>query len=85
MEQHVLEGTWEEMARHAEEFAGRRVRVTVLDEAIMPNPRNEAMLAVLERSQERLKDLPIGGSTEETLKMIREARGGKMWGYEPTE
>jgi hypothetical protein len=48
-------------------------------------PRNEAMLAVLRRSAERHKDMPVSGSTEETLKMIRRARGGEMWGYEPSE
>lgn len=47
---------------------------------------NEAMLAVLQRSAERMKDLPVSGSTEETLKMIRRARGGEMWGYDyPTD
>ena len=50
------------------------------------NPqRNEAMLAALQRSAERLKDMPVRGSTEETLKMIRRARAGEMWGYEPTD
>jgi len=48
-------------------------------------PRNDAMLAVIRRTKERLKNMPVRGSTEETLKMIREARGGAMWGYEPTE
>jgi len=48
-------------------------------------PRNEAMLAALQRSAERLKDMPVRGSTEETLKMIRRARAGEMWGYEPTD
>jgi hypothetical protein len=48
-------------------------------------PRNEGMLAVLRRSAERRKNMPVRGSTEETLKMIREARAGAMWGYEPTE
>jgi hypothetical protein len=43
------------------------------------------MLAVLRRSAERHKDMPVSGSTEETLKMIRRARAGEMWGYEPTE
>lgn len=49
------------------------------------SPRNEAMLAVIRRTQERLKNLPVSGSTEETLKLIREARAGAMWGYEPTD
>lgn len=47
--------------------------------------RNEAMLAVIRGVQERLKNMPVRGSTEETLKLIREARGGAMWGYEPTD
>ena len=28
----VLEGTWEELSRQADRFAGRRLRVTILDE-----------------------------------------------------
>lgn len=50
-----------------------------------PQPRNEAMFAVLQRSTERMKDVPVTGSTEETLQQIREARAGAMWGYEPTD
>ncbi len=50
-----------------------------------PPPRNEAMSAVLQRSAERLKDVPVSGTTEDTIKLIRAARGGEMWGYEPTE
>lgn len=49
------------------------------------SPRNEEMLAIIRRSRERLKDMPVRGSTEETLKMIRQARAGEMWGYEPTD
>jgi hypothetical protein len=48
-------------------------------------PRNEEMLAIIRRNHERLKDMPVRGSTEETLKMIRRARAGEMWGYEPTD
>jgi hypothetical protein len=46
---------------------------------------NEALLAVIRKTSERLKDMPVRGSTEGTLKLIREARGGAMWGYEPTD
>lgn len=53
--------------------------------AEQPQPGNEEMLAIIRRSRERLKDMPVRGSTEETLKMIREARAGAMWGYEPTD
>jgi hypothetical protein len=48
-------------------------------------PRNEAMLAALAEARELLKDMPVTGSTEETIKIIREGRAGRMWGYEPTE
>jgi hypothetical protein len=47
-------------------------------------PRNEAMFAALQRSAERLKDMPVSGSTEQTLQIIREGRAGAMYGYEPT-
>lgn len=48
-----------------------------------PKPRNEAMLSALAATSELLKDMPVRGSTEETLKMLREGRDGGMWGYEP--
>jgi hypothetical protein len=48
-------------------------------------PRNEGMLQALRESEERLKDMPVRGSTEETLRIIREGRAGAMWGYEPTD
>ena len=38
MSEQVLEGTWEEIARHGEELAGKRVRLTVLDDST-PQPR----------------------------------------------
>jgi hypothetical protein len=32
MRQRIIEGTWEEVSRRGDELAGRRVRLTVLDE-----------------------------------------------------
>jgi len=32
MEQQVFEGTWEEIAIHADQLSGRRIRVTVLND-----------------------------------------------------
>jgi hypothetical protein len=84
MEPRAIEGEWEEILRHAPELAGRRVRVTVMDDA-EPPPRNEAMLLALRRSAGRRTDMPTSGSTGETLKMIREGRAGEMWGYEQDE
>lgn len=37
MEQKIIEGTWEEIARRGGELAGRRVRLTVLDELSTPS------------------------------------------------
>ena len=50
-----------------------------------PQPRNEAMLEALRQTRQILKDMPVRGSTEETLKIIREGRAGRMWGYEPID
>ena len=54
-------------------------------QAAQHSPRNEEMLAIIRRSRERMKDMPVRGSMEETLLMIRKARAGEMWGYEPTD
>ena len=39
------------------------------------SPPNEVMLDIIRRGRERLKYLPVRGSIEDTLRMIREARG----------
>lgn len=46
-----IEGTWEEILSHAEELAGHRVKVIVLDEpqSLTPNPETDNLY-------ERLKD-----------------------------
>jgi hypothetical protein len=46
------------------------------------SPQNEAMLAVLRRSAERLKNMPYSGSTEDSLKILHEGRAGRMYGYD---
>lgn len=50
-----------------------------------PDPQGQALLAVLARSTERLKDLPVSGETKDTLEMIRRARNGEMWGDDPAK
>ncbi|WP_165228058.1 hypothetical protein [Aquisphaera insulae] len=42
MEQRIIEGTWEEVTRHARELAGHRVRVTVLDELSTNDAHSDA-------------------------------------------
>lgn len=50
---------------------------------IAPTP-NYAMLEALRRISERSKDMPYT-SGEDTQRILREARAGAMFGYEPTE
>jgi hypothetical protein len=83
-----LEGTWEEIAAHAAELAGRRVRLTVLAEdngqrgrAVQPNETMLLAMQEAERIQEGMSPRPGGDSQA----YIREARAGAMYGYEPTE
>lgn len=57
--------------------------LVVADTLPVVPPRNEALLKTIEEVEERMKDMPVRGSTEETLRMIRRARAGEMWGYEP--
>ena len=53
----VLEGTWEEIARHAEELAGRRLRVTVLKEApTAPADPNHSFFTSSPEERERTLD-----------------------------
>ena len=63
MAQQVLEGTWEEIAAHADEFVGLRLKVLVQEVAEadeVPNigppnlgPPNEAALRMLQKLEER--------------------------------
>jgi hypothetical protein len=79
----VYEGTWEEVSRHANELAGRRVRLTILDEPETLQS-NDAMLMVLERIAERNRHKPLTPG-EDTQKLLREARSGKMFDYDSNE
>ena len=91
----VLEGTWEEIAAHADELAGKRLRVIVetdAPEAVeSPNvgppnvgPPNEQMLGILRDIAERQKGRRYT-SGEDTQELIRQARNGGMYGIEPLD
>ena len=77
----TFEGVWEEVTQHANEFSGKRVRVTVLEPTPQPN---EAMLMALRKVAERSKNMPFSDG-EDSLQILREARAGKMFGYESSE
>jgi hypothetical protein len=65
----VYEGIWEEISRHATELAGRRVRLTILDEPENLQS-NDAMLIILERIAERNRHKPLT-SGEDTKTFAR--------------
>ncbi len=88
----VLEGTWEEIAAHADEFTGKRLKVVVEEEALEGNEPpnigppnlgspNEPALRMLHELEERQKGRPYT-SGEGTQALIRQARDGGMYGRE---
>ena len=86
----TLEGTWEEIAAHADELADKRLKVTfeadapaeVMDIPVV-GPPNEGMLAVLKEIEERQKGRrhTYGDSVAD----IRYGRSGPMYGLEPID
>ena len=78
----VLEGTWEEIAAHAPEFTGRRLRVTVIEER-KPQP-NQKMLEIMKKVKEKQKDMRFTDGSK-TQEMLRAARNGGMFGGELDE
>ena len=88
MAQQVLEGTWEKIAAHADEFVGLHLKVIVEEEGMEaheppnigpPNlgPPNEAVLRMLQELEERQQGRRYT-SGEGTQDMIRQARNGGM-------
>jgi hypothetical protein len=51
MGQSTYEGTWEEVAKRSQEFAGRRVRVTVLEDLGQPTSLDRTIATLLERAE----------------------------------
>lgn len=84
MDEQVFEGTWEEVATHANEFAGKHVRLTVVEETPPAPQPNYAMLELLRRTEELQRDMPFTDGSD-TQRLLREARAGAMYGYEPIE
>ena len=83
-----VEGTWEEIVAHSAELAGRRMRVTVLYgegnglKAVMPPA--ERFAASLREAEKLEQDMPLTPA-DNSVALVREARAGAMWGYEPEE
>ncbi len=79
----VLEGTWEEISKHAPEFSGRRLRVTVLSDEQKPQS-NQKALEMIKRVKELQKDMRFTDGSK-TQEILRAARGGAMFGGELDE
>ena len=82
MSQQILEGPWEEILARADEFSGKRVRVTVLGEE--GQPPNEAMLVAL-REVAAIQDGMRLTSGEDSHRFLREAREGGMYNLNSAE
>jgi hypothetical protein len=80
MATHVIEGTWEEITKHAKRLGGRRVRLTIIDESPAPKP-NEKALAVIQKVKVRQKNMRET-SGESAVSIIRRGRAGGMYGDE---
>ena len=80
MAQQILEGTWEEIAAHANELAGKRVKVVVEPEtapaATIPN---FAMLNAMREADETQKDM--NPKMDDGVAILRQGRWGDMYGY----
>lgn len=83
MLEQVLEGTWEEVAQHADELVGKQVRLTVLEDKPATRP-NEGMLEAMRRVAEIQANMPFT-SGKDTLEILRRARAGEMYDYDPCE
>lgn len=73
----VLEGTWEEITRHAEDLVGRNVRLIVLDNKNTRQPNKKA-LDVIRRVREKQKDMSFTGG-EKAVEIVRGGREGEMF------
>ena len=69
-----LEGTWEEIAAHAPEFSGHRLRVTVLPAGSGPSdPRLDFLQEIEDRSRSM-------DPKPDSRDLLREGREGAMSG-----
>lgn len=76
----VLEGTWEEITKHAKRLVGRRVRLTIIGEEPKIRP-NEKALAVIQKVIDQQKNMRET-SGESGVSIIRRGRAGEMFGDE---
>lgn len=73
----IIEGTWEEIQRHAGRLSGHQVRLTVLDNA--GDRPNDRMLRILENAR-RLQEKMRYTDRSKTQNYLRDARDGGLFG-----
>ena len=90
MAQQVLEGTWEEIAAHADELAGKHIKVIVdtetrIDVVDIPvvGPPNEGMLATLREIAGRQEGRCQ--SEGDSVAIVRHGRSGPLYGMESND
>lgn len=76
----VLEGTWEEVARHAKGLAGRKVRLLILD-SDTPTKPNKKALDVIEKVHQKQKGSRFT-SGETGIDIVKRGRAGEMFDIE---
>ncbi len=79
----VLEGTWEEITRHAENLVGRKVRLLVLEDEVLPKP-NQKALDVMQKVQDMQKDMRFTAG-EKGVDIVRRGRAGEMFNNDSDE
>ena len=58
MEQRTFEGTWEEITRRSSEFAGRKLRITVLSESVSPVTLAQTLAHLIAAAEHLVGTLP---------------------------
>jgi len=79
----VLEGTWEEITRHAKNLVGRKVRLLVLEDEDLITP-NQKALDVMQKVQEKQRNMRFTGG-EKSVDIVRRRRAGEMFSNDTNE
>lgn len=78
-----LEGTWEEIAAHAHEFTGKRLKVSIEDlappTAVQPNWKMLEAMRLADEIQQGMNPRP----DSDGVVIVRYGRTGPMYGMEP--
>lgn len=85
MAQQVLEGTWEEIAAHADELVGKRVKLSVEVDAPQASTQPNMKMLNAMRAAEAIQQGMNPRSDSDGVAIIREGRQGAMYGDAPAD